>query len=66
MARIDPRLQQRLTAVVTGFANSLRNLGQATGEAALAVQDLAMELDDDGRKADENAAASVIEKAARK
>lgn len=63
MARIDPQLQQRLTAVITRFADSLRSLGRATGEAALAVQDMAIEMDEDGRKAAECAAASAIEKA---
>ncbi len=63
MAQIDPRLQQRLTAVVAGLADSLRDLGRATGEAALAVQDMAFEKDEAGRKAAECVAASAIEKA---
>lgn len=63
MARIDPRLQQRLTAVVIGLADSLRDLARTTGEAALTVQDMAIELDEDGRKAAECVAASAIEKA---
>ena len=65
MAQIDPKLQKRLSAAITEFADRLRNLGLAAGDAALAVQDMAIELDKDGRKATECAAASAIEKARR-
>lgn len=61
MAQIDHQLQKRLNAVVTGLADSLMNLGRATGEAALAVQDMAIELDENGRKAAECVAAPAIE-----
>lgn len=63
MAQIDPRLQERLTAVVTGLADSLRDLGRVTGEAALAVQDMAVEMDKLGHKEADCIAASAITKA---
>lgn len=63
MARIDPRLQARLTGTVLKAAEAFKRLGEELAEGALAAQDLALELDADGKEKAAAIAADAIERA---